>query len=212
MVSRKNRKTKSIDALRPIDDVCGSVFFQDKKCVNILLREVLGEPALTIKKTEPQKVVRNIFGRGGQLDVIAYDSQKRLFNIEFQEEKPGAVPDRAFFNYSLLAQHRIASGTEFKDFPFIHIVFVLENNLFKFKRPVEKMRFFLGDQELTGLKLGIVYVNAQNPDLSTTLGKVLHDMLCSDPKDMLVPEFARRMEKSRIQSERSGWKWENILI
>ena len=197
MDEKRKRHTKSIDELRPIDDICGSVFFQDRICVEILLREVLGNPFLEIETTEAQKVVRNIFGRGGQLDVLAYDSEQGMYDIEFQEEKPGAIPDRAFFNYALLAQHRIQAGVAFKDFPYIHIVFVLEGDFFKFSKPVEKMRFFLGDRELLGLKLGIVYVNAKNPDVNTSLGRVLHDLLCENPKDMLLPEFAKRLEKIR---------------
>lgn len=211
---KKERHARSIDDLRPIDDICGSIFFQDKNCVEILLREVLQDKNLKIEGTETQKVVRNIFGRGGQLDVLAYDSKQRIYNIEFQEDKLGAIPDRAFFNYALLAQHRIKKGTKFKDFPYMQIAFVLENDFFKFKRPVEKMRFFLGDRELLDLKLGIVYVNAQEPDMTTPLGHVLHDLLCNNPKDMLIPEFAKRLEKIKkpLGKERSAMgKYSELL-
>ena len=188
-------RMETIQALRPIDDLCGSVFFQDVICTQILLREVMAKPGMEIRETASQSVVRNIFGRGGQLDVLAFDAESGAYNLEFQREKKGAVLDRAFFNYALLARHLIDKGTEFENFPYTGVVFVQENDFFHTNQPVANVRFVLDSNPPVSMesKLNVVYVNTNIKDNSTMLGKILHDLKCASPKEMLVPEFAERM-------------------
>ncbi|MBQ8699868.1 MAG: hypothetical protein IJ521_12890 [Schwartzia sp.] len=190
-------RMEAIQALRPIDDLCGSVFFQDVICTQILLREVMAKPGMEIRETAPQSVVRNIFGRGGQLDVLAFDAESGAYNLEFQREKKGAVLDRAFFNYALLARHLVDKGTDFENFPYTGVVFVQEDDFFHANQPVTNVRFVLDSNPPVSMKskLNVVYVNTNVKDNTTMLGKILHDLRCASPKEMLVPELAERMNQ-----------------
>lgn len=171
---------------RPIDDPCGSVFFQDIGCTQLLLREVMEKPDMVIKEMAPQFVLPNLFGRGGQLDVVAFDTASGAYNLEFQTDKEGAVLDRAFFNYALLSRHLIDKGTEFKDFPCTNIVFVQEDDYFHANQAMAKVKFVLDGNPPVALKskLDIIYVNTNVKDNETMLGKVLHDMRCSSADEM----------------------------
>ena len=102
----ENRINK-IKALRPIDDLCGSVFFQDIGCTQLLLQEIMERPDMRLQKMAPQSVFPNLFGRSGRLDVIAFDEVSGVYNLEFQNDSKGAILDRAFFNYALLARQLI---------------------------------------------------------------------------------------------------------
>ena len=186
-----------VRALRPIDDLCGSVFFQDIGCTQLLLREIMEKPDMTIQEMVPQSVFPNFFGRGGRLDVVAFDAVSGAYNLEFQSDREGAVLDRAFFNYALLARHLIDKGTKFKDFPCTSIIFVQEEDFFHANQTKAKVRFILDGDPPVPLKskLNIVYVNTNVKEYTTTLSKILHDLRCASPEEMLVPQFAARMEQ-----------------
>ena len=192
----ENRINK-IKVLRPIDDLCGSVFFQDIGCTQLLLREIMEKPDMKIQEMAPQSVFPNLFGRGGRLDVVAFDTASGAYNLEFQNDREGAVVDRAFFNYALLARHLIDKGTDFKDFPCTSIVFVQKEDFFHANQAKAKVKFVLDGNPPVPLesKLHIVYVNTNVTEIETTLSKILHDLRCSSAEEMLVPQFAARMEQ-----------------
>lgn len=210
-----------VDELRPIDDVCGAVFFEDIECTQILLQSVLEKPTLKLVKSSTQETRENIFGRGGRLDVLAYDDANGIYNIEFQTSKEGAVVDRAIFNQALIVRSAFDKGTAFRDFPYTSIMFVLDKDYFAANKPTAKVLFVLDGEKRIPLKsnLNIVYANENYQDKSTALGRVMHDMFCSDAKEMLTPEFADRMEKIKhpMREERekmlenlTGWRKEML--
>lgn len=206
-----------VDELRPIDDVCGAVFFEDIECTQILLQSVLEKPTLKLVKSSTQETRENIFGRGGRLDVLAYDDANGIYNIEFQTSKEGAVVDRAIFNHALIVRSAFDKGTAFRDFPYTSIMFVLDKDYFAANKPTAKVLFVLDGEKQIPLKsnLNIVYANGNYQDKSTALGRIMHDMF----KEMLTPEFAARMEKIKhpMREERekmlenlTGWRKEML--
>lgn len=181
--------------LRPIDDPCATVFFEDVGCVQILLREILQKRDIRIAEPTTQVTKANILGRSGRMDIVAYDDALGVYNLEIQRTREGAVVDRAFFNYALLTQRAVDKGIEFKDFPYTNIAFVLEEDFFKANQPTAKVLFVLEGKEprVMESKLNIVYVNANYQDKNTALGRMMHDMFCANADEMLTPEFAERM-------------------
>lgn len=188
---------EKVQALRPIDDLCGSVFFQDIGCTQILLRGIMGTPDMKVEKMAVQRDFPNLFGRGGRMDVVAFDSAFGAFDFEFQTEKKGAVLDRAFFNYALLARDFIEKGTKFEDFPFTSIVFVQEKDFFNANQAKAKVKFVLDGNPPVPLesKLNIIYVNTDVKDISTEFGQIVHDLRCSSSEEMIIPAFRVRMDQ-----------------
>lgn len=181
--------------LRPIDDACGTVFFEDIECVQMLLREILGKPNIHILESNVQRTLENIYGKGARLDVLAFD-KFNAYNIEFQTTRHGIEPSRALSNYRAIAQHLIAKGTEFKDFPLINVVFVQDKDYLKTDLPVAKVLHTIeakdGPKPIE-LKLEIYYANACYQDKNTMLGRLMHDMFYAKSEDMWTPEFSKRM-------------------
>lgn len=91
----------------------------------------------------------------------------------------------------------IDKGTKFKDFPCTSIIFVQEEDFFHANQTKAKVRFILDGDPPVPLKskLNIVYVNTNVKEHTTTLSKILHDLRCASPEEMLVPQFAARMEQ-----------------
>ena len=192
----EDRRDKS-KALRPMDELCGSVFFQDVACTQLLLQELLEKPDIKIREMLPQSVLPKLFGRDGGLNVIAFDDVSGIYKLEFQSDKEDAALDRAFLNYGLLTQYWMDKGTKFKDFPYTSIIFTREEGFFQPNQTKAAVKCVLGENVPAPLesKLNMIYVNTNARENETTISKILHDLRCSSPVEMLVPQFAARMEQ-----------------
>ena len=194
--STEDRRNK-IKPLRPMDELCGSVFFQDTGCTQLLLQELMEKPDIKIREMLPQSVLPKLFGRDGQPNVIAFDDVSGIYKFEFQSDKEDAALDRAFLNYGLLAQYWMDKGIKYKDFPYTSIIFTQEEGFFQPNQTKAMVKCVLDENLPVALesKLNMIYVNTNVKENETTISKILHDLRCSSPEEMLVPQFAARMEQ-----------------
>ena len=97
-----------------------------KKLLDILLQEDVGE--ITVPETE--KFYKEIpDGRAIRLDVLTRDSGENFFNLEMQNRggrtpKDLALPKRVRFYRSLIDAASIRTGTDYRDFKEITIIFI----------------------------------------------------------------------------------------
>ena len=79
------------------------------------------------------------------------------------------------------------------------MIFITENDVLKAGKPIYRIERII---EETGEHFNdgehIVYVNGQNRDSMTALGKLMHDFFCTNPADMHYKELA---EKARYFKE-----------
>ena len=84
-----------IQRFRLIDDTFMSVVFQDIGCTQFLIRILLQNDGLNVTEVGTQNSLKNLRGRSVRLDIIAYDKQGKIYNIEVQRKDAGALPKRA---------------------------------------------------------------------------------------------------------------------
>ena len=125
------------------------------------------------------------------LDAYATDSEGKRYNIEAEKSENRAEPHRARYHLSALDVESSKTCTDFDQLPTTYIIFITENDIFKANEPIYPI-------ERVNLKTGkpfddgehIIYINASYKNENTELRKLLHDFMCSDPKDMVVPEIS----------------------
>ena len=71
-----------IQRFRLIDDTFMSVVFQDIGCTQFLIRILLQNDGLNVTEVGTQNSLKNLRGRSVRLDIIAYDKQGKIYNIE----------------------------------------------------------------------------------------------------------------------------------
>ena len=183
-----------IRALRFIDDEFMNVCFDDYiEGTQLMLRIILNKPDLIVTSVRTQRVLKSLTGRDIWLDIHAKDSTNAEFDIEVQRLESGADRRRARYHSSIMDAHLLESGQDFKLLPDSYVIFITETDVLKGNKPlycIERMMMELKQPFNDGSH--IVYVNGENRDSATALGRLMHDFFCTDPDDMYYPELANK--------------------
>ena len=191
-----------IQKFRLIDDAFFNVCFDNYiEGIQLLLRIFLGRDDLIVKHVVTQQSAENLYGRGVRFDVLAEDSEGKLYDCEVQRANEGAAPRRARYNSSMLDSRELAKGEDFSSLPETWVIFITENDiygagfpLYHVERIVEEIQRPFDDGA------HILYVNGANRD-DTPLGKLMQDFFCENPKEMNYKELAKRADYFKAEAE-----------
>ena len=172
--------------LRLIDDDFMNACFDGYTVgAELLLRIILNKPGIHVKNVKTQRQIKNLLGRDICLDIDADDDTGKKYNVEVQRSDKGADRRRARYHSSILDAHLLQPGDKFSNLPETFVIFITENDvigdglpLYRIERKIEETNVPFDDGE------HIVYVNGNEKDVSTELGKLMHDFFCTDPDDM----------------------------
>ena len=184
-----------IKGFRLIDDDFMNICFDGNiEGTQLLLRIILNKPDLSVKSVRTQRVMKNLLGRDVWLDIDAEDGSGQAYNIEIQRADKGAGRKRARYHSSILDAHLLQPGEDFSKLPETFVIFITENDvigkqkpLYRVERRIEETNDLFNDGE------HILYVNGEDKNASTKLGKLMHDFFCTDPDDMHYLELANKV-------------------
>ena len=137
--------------------------------------------------------LKNLQGRSSILDCIALDNSGRKYNIEFQNADSGTSLKRARYHGSLVDANTLKTGQVPNDLPDTYIIFITENDTLGCNLPIYHINRMIEENcQRCHDQLHIIYVNSSFQD-DTTLGRLMHDLHCSDPHDMYSEILAQRV-------------------
>ena len=100
-----------IQKFRLIDDTFFNVCFDNYiEGMQLLLRIFFGRDDLVVKHVVTQQSADNLYGRGVRFDVLAEDSEGKLYDYEVQRANKGAAPRRARYNSSMMDARELAKS------------------------------------------------------------------------------------------------------
>ena len=182
-----------IRGFRLLDDDFMNKVFEDKECTEFLLQIILDRNDLKVLSVRGQYDIKNLQGRSIRLDILAVDTEKRVYNIEIQRSDKGAGVKRARYNSSLIDANVTEPGEKYENLCESYVIFITENDIMKAGLPIYHVdRTIKETGELFGDEAHIIYINAQMKDESA-LGKLMHDFSCTDAKDMKYKILADRV-------------------
>ena len=188
-----------IQELRLIDDDFMTVVFSgDNKATEFLLRILLSRDDLTVKSCMTQTEKRNLYGRSVRLDIVAVDTEGKLYNIEVQRADKGAGARRARYNLAMLDSHTLKRSDDFDSLPETYIIFITENDLFRRGKPIYKVRKILDCTDDSGNDLpfddgcSIIYVNGAYRG-EDAIGYLMADFSAWTAEEMHYEELAEKM-------------------
>ena len=184
-----------IRGFRLIDDDFMNACFDDNiEGTELILRIILNKPDLSVKSVKTQKVMKNLLGRDIWLDIDATDSEDTELDIEIQRADKGTDRKRARYHSSILDAHLLKPNDDFKDLPETYVIFITENDviggnlpIYTIERQITNMGQPFNDGE------HIIYVNGEDKNSATELGKLMHDFFCTDPNDMHFKQLADKV-------------------
>lgn len=112
MVKVKQDLLNSIKEFTLMDDpFMTKVFEDDIERTQLILRIILENDTIKVKKASTQKRLKNLQGRDLQLDILAEKADGTKFNVEVQNESSGVIPQRARYHMSLLDAKSLPKGS-----------------------------------------------------------------------------------------------------
>lgn len=107
-------------------DVLGiTVFTGNIQLVELLLRVILGNPAIRIKSVKVQVRIENPGARGLILDILAEGTDGTIYNLEIQQRMRDSPPERARFHEALLTKKALDPGTAFDELKDVYVIFLV---------------------------------------------------------------------------------------
>ena len=192
-----------IRGFRMIDDDFMNVVFDDNvEGTELLLRIILDNPTINVNSVKTQRVMKNLLGRDVWLDIDANDDTGKEYNIEIQRADKGAERKRARYHSSIKDAHLLKAGDDFIKLPESYVIFITENDVMKGGLPIyfiERVITNTGEPFNDGEH--IVYVNGEDKNSSTELGRLMHDFYCTDADDMHFKQLADRVRYFKENEE-----------
>ena len=189
------RYLEALAQFRLIDDTFFDAHMDGNiEAMQLLLNTFFHRNDIIVKEVVTQKSANNLYGRSARFDVIAVDSDGKIYNCEIQRANEGANPKRARFNNSLIDSREINKGTKYKDFPEIWVIFITENDIFGAQLPMYHVeRSVIELNKPFEDAAHIIYVNGEYRG-DDDMGLLMHDFFCTDPAKMHFPELAKRAD------------------
>ena len=191
-----------IQKFRLIDDTFFNVCFDNYiEGMQLLLRIFFGRDDLIVKHVVTQQSADNLYGRGVRFDVLAEDSEGKLYDCEVQRANKGAAPRRARYNSSMMDARELAKSAEFSDLPETWVIFITENDIYGAGCPLYHVEHIIEElQRPFNDGAHILYVNGANRD-DTPLGRLMQDFFCERPEQMNYKELAARTDYFKAEAE-----------
>ena len=176
-----------------MDDIFMRNVLKDSACTEYILKVIMDQDNLKLEDQILQADYKNLQGRSSILDCIALDNSGRKYNIEFQNADSGASLKRARYHGSLVDANTLETGQVPNDLPDTYIIYITTNDNLGFNLPICHInRTFEETGQSCPDQLHIIYVNSSVQD-DTALGRLMHDLHCSDPHDMYSEILAQRV-------------------
>ena len=100
--------------LRLLDDDFMQKVFEDKACTELLLQIILKRADLKVLHVKGQQDIKNLQGRSVTLDILAVDTDNKVYNIEIQRSDKGAAVKRARYNSNLIDSNVTEPGEKYE--------------------------------------------------------------------------------------------------
>ena len=185
----KQQIDKLIDGFRLIDDTFMNKVFQGNiDAVELILRIVLKIKGIVVESPIVQKTMINpeTGGKDIAFDIYARDNDGKRYDIEMQRSGGVMVLKKRGRFYSATLDHTmLKAGEDYRDMKDSYVIMFMEEDYFKGNKPIyvfERVDLSTGKRFEDGNH--IIYVNCAYTDSSTEIGRLVHDLLCTNVGDM----------------------------
>lgn len=176
------------------DDFMTKCFEKHPKCVELVLRVIMGDNSITLKDeySQTQYLIKNLQGRDVRFDIHAVDMDRSEYDLEIQRSKRGAGAYRARYNSSLMDANQIDSGDYGENLSDTYVIFITEYDVLNKGKAIYKIERYIDGENLFHDGAHIIYVNGSFVDDESAIGRLMHDFRCSNPDNMYYQILADR--------------------
>ncbi|MCD7848220.1 MAG: Rpn family recombination-promoting nuclease/putative transposase [Oscillospiraceae bacterium] len=176
------------------DDFMRLIFDGNPEATALVLNIIFDRDDMVVTKVVGQREIKGIEGHSVKLDIMATDSEGNAYDIEVQRQDKGNLPLRARYNSSMMDTVLLPEDEDYSKLIPTYVIFFTEKDVMGDNEP---MHHFMMQDIKTGHILGdekhIIFINGDNKDESTRLGRLVHDFHCKSADEMYYNVLAKRM-------------------
>ena len=212
-----SKTIKESKDVRLLDDVLMNVVFNNnKEATELVLKIILGMDDLIVEEVKTHEEANSpaVDGKSIVFDILARDSNDNLYDIEMQRANSKLTPERVRFYSNMLGVMQFKKGMDFKELYKTYVIVITEHDYFKRGMPI-----YVIEQRVKGTDINFddgsykIYVNASYENDENPVGKLLHDLRCTEPTEMYYEILADSVSHFKdIRSESNmGETWEERM-
>ena len=202
LISRKE-KMEIIRDITLEDDIFFSKCLDgSNECASLMLRIILERDDLERVRTRTQKWIQNIRNHSVKLDILAFDPEGNMYDIEIQKADNGATRRRARYYSAAMDTENFDKGRGYEDLPESYVIFITSGDAIGAGKAIYEIdRYIGGIMKPFDDGTHIIYVSTSLADEDTDLGRLIHDLRCPDPDKMFYNELRERARYFKKQTE-----------
>ena len=178
------------------------VFNKHPEAIELIARIAIGDDNLKIEKTHAQDVAANLYGKSAIFDVLATTSSGETINIEIQNAKEGAIPERYRWYQSILDSMSLQKGCDYSQLPTTYIIFLCEKYDDGDGEPISHFDIVnRKTKRIMNTRMNYVIIDTSVRDDTTKVGRLCADMRQSDPNKMHYEALAKPMKQIKYTEE-----------
>ena len=184
---------QGVEDLTLLDDTFMKIALNDIEACQHVIRILMDDPSIEIVEVRSQYRISKLVSKDAVLDILAEDTQGRVYNLEIQRKTTLDHARRTRRYNAMVDAEYLEKGKEYSEMPEVYVIYISETDIWKTwmtESPVEK---YLKGQ-LTEYNDGqhTIYINAAINDGSPKAALMQYFKTC-DPDDMSQGALSRRI-------------------
>lgn len=181
---------------RPVDNELMRVLFNNNiPLAQEMLEIILQRNDFTIESVTIEKVIPSLATHSIRLDILAIDKENNYFNIEVQNTDEKDLLERSRYYTGMIDTKKFEKGENYKNLTDTYIIFITSFDPFGDNSPIDEIeQSFKYSKKRISDGSHRIFVNGNNKDTSTALGRLMHDLQCSDPNKIKTKELKKSVE------------------
>ena len=184
---------QGVEDLTLLDDTFMKIALNDIEACQHVIRILMDDLSIEIVEVRSQYRISKLVSKDAVLDILAEDTQGRVYNLEIQRKTTLDHARRTRRYNAMVDAEYLEKGKEYSEMPEVYVIYISETDIWKTwmtESPVEK---YLKGQ-LTEYNDGqhTIYINAAINDGSPKAALMQYFKTC-DPDDMSQGALSRRI-------------------
>ena len=193
---------QGVEDLTLLDDTFMKIALNDIEACQYVIRILMDDPSIEIVEVRSQYRISKLVSKDAVLDILAEDTQGRVYNLEIQRKTTLDHARRTRRYNAMVDAEYLEKGKEYSEMPEVYVIYISETDIWKTRMtesPVEK--HFKGQMTAYDDGQHTIYINAAINDGSPKAALMQYFKTC-DPDDMSQGALSRRVRY--LKREKGG--------
>ena len=193
---------QGVEDLTLLDDTFMRIALNDIEACQHVIRILMDDPSIEIVEVRSQYRISKLVSKDAVLDILAEDTQGRVYNLEIQRKTTLDHARRTRRYNAMVDAEYLEKGKEYSEMPEVYVIYISETDIWKTQQTESTVeKHFKGQMTEYDDGQHTIYINAAINDGSPKAALMQYFKTC-DPDDMSQGALSRRVRY--LKREKGG--------